>query len=263
MVTHGEIERGLRELGLGEVSHVLVHSSYKSFGGVDGGPLNVLRALVDTVATVMMPASTWERTAVWDVGGLFEGNAYSPEPWRRDSPPVPFEYDTPVDTQNGVIPETFRRAYKVCRSGHPLQSFIAYGEVADVVCGDGGDREDIAPIRRLMDADGEVLLIGVSHSSSSAVHLGESLAGRRSFTRHALTKDGAQAVLSGGDSTAFDELQRHVEHLERRTTVETATFRCYRLRPYVEAVRDLIRRDPYALLCDCARCRAHKARVPA
>ena len=256
------ITRGLRDLGLGEGSHVLVHSSFRAFGGVEGGPLTVVRALVETVATVMMPASTWERTAVWDAGGLVEGNAYSRKPW-SDSPSVPLEHDTPIDKAIGVIPETLRQAYAVCRSSHPLQSFIAYGELADALCADGNDSEDVAPIRRLMDADGEALLIGVTHGSSTAVHLGETLAGRRLFTRHALTKEGVQAVRGGGDSSAFDELQPYVEQLERRTTVGRATLRCYRLRPYVEAARQLIERDPYALLCDCDRCRAHKARVSA
>ena len=37
-VTQEDIERGLRELGLNDGSHVLAHSSYKAFGGVDGGP---------------------------------------------------------------------------------------------------------------------------------------------------------------------------------------------------------------------------------
>jgi aminoglycoside 3-N-acetyltransferase len=114
-----------------------------------------------------------------------------------------------------------------------------------------------------MDAGGDVLLAGVTHTNSTAIHLAEQLAGRDLFVRYALTIDGVRAVRSGGCGEAFDGLQPHVEHLERRITLGGATLRCYRLAPYVETARELIRRDPFALLCDsCDRCRAHRGRVP-
>ncbi len=260
-VTQADIERGLRELGLGAESHVLVHSSYKAFGGVEGGPTAVVRALVNTVATVMMPASTWEHTAVWDAGGVFEGNAYMEEA-PQGATAEAFSADTPIDRNIGVIPETFRTEFAVRRSTHALQSFIVYGALAEELT-HGDDVDFSAPVQRLMDAGGDLLLMGVSHRSSTAVHLGEQLAGRQLFTRHALTNDGVRGVICGGCGNAFDDLQPHVEHLERRATAGEATLRCYLLRPYVEAARDLIRRDAHALLCDCVRCDAHRSRVPA
>ena len=262
MVTQEEVERGLRTLGLGKGSHVLAHASFNSFGGVEGGPATVVSALVEMVSTVMMPAFTWERPQVWDVSGLVPGNAYRPEP-PPDASPVPFSCDLPIDTEIGVIAETLRTAYRVRRSGHPLASFIAYGELADFLSGTGDDTNQLQPIERLLAADGEVLLLGVGHTASTGVHFAEWLAGRRLFVRHALTKEGVKAVLCGGCSDAFDELQPHVAHLERRTAVGESTLRAYRLRPYVEAARRLIEADPEALLCDCDRCEAHKARARA
>ncbi len=262
MLTQDDIERGLRALDLGGGSHVLVHSSYTSFGGVDGGPATVVRALNATYATVIMPAFTWDRTLTWDAGGLFEGNAYRPEP-PVDEGAQPFSHDTPIDNGIGVIAETFRTSYSVRRSAHPLTSFIAHGELADDLVGPGTETDGVEPIRRLVDAGGELLLLGVTHTASTAVHLAEEMAGRRPFVRHALTTRGTRAVRVGGCSDAFDDLQPHVQHLERRSTAGGATLRCYALRPYVEAARALIERDRCALLCDCERCRAHKARVPA
>ena len=261
-VTGDDIERGLRALGLNEQSHVLVHSAFSKFGEVEGGPMAVVRSLVETASTVMMPAYTWERTAVWDASGQFEGNAYSPEP-PPDETSVPFSFDTPIDKEIGVIPETMRTSYPVRRSSNPLLSFIAYGEQAEVLAGPGGDVSIVAPIRRLMEIDGDVLLAGVSHAASTAVHLAEELAGRSLFVRHALTNDGVKAVRSGGCGAAFDGLQPQVTQLEHRATVGGAMLRRYRVRPYVEAIRKLIEDDPYALLCDCERCSAHKDRVHA
>jgi aminoglycoside 3-N-acetyltransferase len=126
--------------------------------------------------------------------------------------------------------------------------------------------DGVEPIRRLMDAGGDVLLLGVTHTNSTAIHLGEKLAGRDLFTRYALTADGPRAAQSGGCGGGFDALQPHVKRLERKTVAGRALLRAYALQPYVETVVSLIRRDPFALLCEnaeCSRCNAHRSKVPA
>ena len=268
-VTQADIERGLRELGLNAASHVLVHSSYKAFGGVEGGPMTVVRALVDSVATLMMPAFASHRSAVWDERGLFENNAYpaaAPEGWDI-SQVEPFTHDTPANPTMGIINETFRREYDVARSGNPMMSFVAYGALARELCGAGTDIDAVEPINRLMEATGQVLLLGVTHTNSTAVHLAEQLAGRKQFVRYAMTPDGVRMAMSGGCGNPFDDLQPHVQHLERRVEVGVSTLRCYDLQPYVETARRLIEDDPEALLCpttkSCVRCDAHRSRVPA
>lgn len=259
-VSHGDLVRGLRDLGLGKSSKVLVHSSYKSFGGVEGGPATVVRAFVESLGMVMMPSFTSERTGVWDARGAFEGNAYPSEPW--DAAPEAYTYDTPADVTMGIIVETFRTSYPVHRSLNPSASFIAYGEGAADLVGPATEYDGVEAIRRLMEAGGHTLLLGVTHTNSTAVHLGEKLAGRRLFVRYALTPDGVKAAEGGGCGAAFDDLQPHVEHVEHRTAVGGATLRCYDLQPYVEIVRAVIERDPLAFLCDsCDRCHAHRSRV--
>jgi aminoglycoside 3-N-acetyltransferase len=167
----------------------------------------------------------------------------------------------------GIINETFRTAYAVCRSPHPSASFIAYGALADELTRPPGTETDgVEPIRRLMEAGGDVLLLGVTHTNSTAIHLGEKLAGRRLFVRYALTPEGAVAAEGGGCGLGFDALQPCVASIERKTELGAATLRAYALRPYIETVRALIAREPYALLCgdtDCPRCNAHRSRVPA
>jgi aminoglycoside 3-N-acetyltransferase len=262
MVTQRDVERGLDELGLTKTSHVLVHTSYNSLGGVQGGPLTVARAFVESLGTVMMPTFTSDRTFVWDPRGVFEGNAYAQEPPANMREAEPFTHETPANKTMGIINETLRTAYAVRRSAHPSASFIAYGTLAEQLVGPGTEVDGVEPIRRLMDAGGDVLLLGVTHTSSTAIHLAEQLAGGRLFVRYALTPAGVRAVSGGGCSAAFDDLQPHVAHLERRLLLGRATLRCYALQPYVAIARDLVRRDPFALLCDsCDRCRGHKSRV--
>jgi aminoglycoside 3-N-acetyltransferase len=165
----------------------------------------------------------------------------------------------------GVITETLRTSYPVERSLNPGVSFIAYGDLAAEVTGPGTELDGVEPIRRLMDAGGDVLLMGVTHTNSTAIHLGEKLAGRDLFIRYALTRGGPQALESGGCGRGFDALQSHVEHIERKATAGRAMLRTYPLQPYIEIVVSLIRRDPCALLCsdtDCGRCNAHRSKVP-
>ena len=268
-VTPADIERGLRALGLGAESHVLAHTSYKSLGGVEGGPKAVVDTILGHVATLMMPAFASHRSAVWDSRGLVENNAYPPSPpdgWDL-SQAEPFTHDTPANPTMGVINETFRREYAVARSGNPMMSFVAYGALADELCGPGTDVDAVEPINRLMHAGGDVLLIGVTHTNSTAIHLAEQLAGRRQFERYAMTPDGVRMAMSGGCGNPFDDLQPHVKRLERRTQVGEATLRCYALQPYVQIAGTLIEDDPEALLCpvakECIRCDAHRSRVPA
>jgi aminoglycoside 3-N-acetyltransferase len=262
-VIDGRALRGaLSELGIGSDTHLLVHASFKAFGGVYGGPAAVADALVATAGTVMMPASTGDgprSPAVWDASGDVPGNAYPPPP-ATPQEPTPFSPDMPIDKEIGVIAETFRRRYPVIRTRHPRQSFVAHGTLAAALTAD----PVTAPIERLMEAGGSVLLLGVTHTSSTAVHLAERLAGRPLFLRHALTHDGVRAVLCGGCSDAFDDLQPYVEQIERRVHCGAAGLRLYRLTPYVEAARHLIGLNPDALLCrraECVRCAARRRSI--
>lgn len=254
MIRESDLCIALEEVGIGRGSHVLVHSSYKAFGGVVGGPAAVVRALVWAAATVMTPATTWDRNPspyIWDAAGDLPGNAYPrPDPVHVS---VPFSPELPIDREIGIIPETLRTVLPVKRSGHPLQSFVAHGERA--VWLTSGDPFDVdAPIRRLMDVGGDLLLIGVGHTRSTAVHVAEHLEGRRPFIRHALTETGVVAAPTNGCSRAFDQLAPHVLPFERRTMCGDATLRAYDLQQYIAAARALLSADRAALLCGCNRC---------
>lgn len=262
-ITQATIERALGELGLDRTSRVLAHTSYKAIGGVEGGPATVAFALADALDTLMMPVFASRRCAVWDTRGLIEHNAYPPVPdgWSIDQV-MPFTKETPADATMGVINETFRRECSVVRSGNPIMSFAAHGPDAAQLCGAGTDFDAVEPIRRLMEAGGHVLLLGVTHRKSTSLHLAEQLAGRKQFLRHAMTPTGVREAMSGGCGNGFDAIAPHVAHLERRTTLGAATLLALDLKAYVAI--ELIDDDPEALLCTgdaCERCAAHRARL--
>jgi aminoglycoside 3-N-acetyltransferase len=176
---------------------LLVHSALSRLGWVAGGAQALLLALQDAVTdsgTIVMPTQS--------------GQLSDPAAW--NSPPVPEDwwpelrehlpgYD-PAATPTrgmGVVPELFRRLPGAQRSAHPLGSFAARGPLATALldahpldCMFG----EASPLGRLYDADARVLLIGVDHGNSTALHLAEH---RADFAGKHRKQDGAPVLVDG------------------------------------------------------------------
>ncbi|MFC7230915.1 AAC(3) family N-acetyltransferase [Saliphagus sp. GCM10025308] len=134
---------------------LIVHSSLRRLGWVDGGARTVVDALCDTVGdgTILMPTFTrYDR-------------AYDPE----TSP-----------STVGAITEAFWNRPEAVRSAHPTKSVAAIGPDAESVVANHELRNSIgpgSPIHRLInDRDGQILLLGVDHTTNSALHVAERLA---------------------------------------------------------------------------------------
>ena len=72
MLTFEQLVEGFRELGVEEGDTLLVHSSYKSLGAVDGGPqivINALEAALGLEGTLIMPTFNFgfNKGQPWDV----------------------------------------------------------------------------------------------------------------------------------------------------------------------------------------------------
>ncbi|MEV8598110.1 AAC(3) family N-acetyltransferase [Streptomyces sp. NPDC052012] len=176
LVTRDSLAAQLRELGVRPGETLLVHSSLSSLGWVNGGPVTVVRALLDALgpdSTLVVPTQS--------------GDLTDPALWRR--PPVPEEwwetiratmpvYD-PATTPTrgvGVIPETVRTWPGARRSGHPHTSFAALGPAAaEIVAGHAADCRlgERSPLAKLERLGARVLLLGVGYDSCTAFHLAE------------------------------------------------------------------------------------------
>lgn len=159
-VTKEDIEKGLYELGLREGCNVGVHSSLSAFGYVEGGADAVIDALLETVGergTVVMPTySTNKRLLEVSPTEKEAGIVYKEEFFAYDPK------ETPCWT--GAIPDTFWRREGAIRGCNPRHSLAAIGPKADELSR-GWDR--------LLEADGYILLMGVSLGNCSAMHLAE------------------------------------------------------------------------------------------
>ena len=157
-VSKSRIVSGLRAVGLVAGNTVLVHSSLRSFGYVEGGADTVIDALLDVVGedgTLVMPTFTWDsfhaqHGVVFDVAR------------------------TPSET--GRITEVFRQREGVLRSIHICHSVAALGAQAQDVMGEGirpfGRGSSFDQLRRL---DSWVLFLGVTLTVCTALHMVEEL----------------------------------------------------------------------------------------
>jgi len=234
---------------------------------VDGGAEAVVAALTKTAELVAVPTFCWDasvRYADRDPVGNNAAEGADPDDTRR---PVPFDPATSgIDADMGVIANTVARWPGARRSGHPLVSWAAWGAGAEEIVRDHDWNDAFRPIKRVVDLDGSILLLGVTLTSCTAVHLAEEMAGRRSFIRWAQGLDGVvRRARTGGCSEGFDSLLPHLGDVIRETTIGSARVIIAPLVPFLGRVAGIIRRDPGITMCRtrCDRCRAAVAGGPA
>ena len=156
-VSFTQLVEQLKTLGVRRGGVLLVHTSFKRVGPVEGGPLGLIAALgaaLGSEGTLVMPTMT-------DGEGVFDPKA------------------TPTCGM-GVTAELFWRLPGAFRSAHPGGSFAAAGPHAEYICRPqplspphGAD----SPVGRVHELAGQVLLLGVSHSENTTLHLAEAMAG--------------------------------------------------------------------------------------
>ncbi|MEP0806399.1 MAG: AAC(3) family N-acetyltransferase [Chloroflexota bacterium] len=149
MLTFEKLVEEFRALGVEEGDTLLVHSSYKSLGPVDGGPQTVIRALeaalgTDGEGTLIMPTFNF---------GFNKG-----EPWDVRTTP----------SKMGVLTELVRTDPRAKRVFHPFYSFAVLGKHAEML---GSLRYKSAYERnsvfgKLRDLDGKIMVIGLSYTNS-------------------------------------------------------------------------------------------------
>ncbi len=162
MLTRRAISDHLAELGLRPGDRLLVHSSYRSLGPVEGGPEAVLDAMLDAVGPaglLAMPAFNYQ----------------APEPC----------FDPALTPgRTGILAECLRGRPGAVRSLHPTHSVVMMGrEAASFTAGhhQSGAATLGSPLDRLAQAGGRILLLGVTHTANTTIHVAEQHAGARKF----------------------------------------------------------------------------------
>ncbi len=157
MFSRTDILNDLRNLGIKKGHRLIVHSSYKAIGRVEGGPEGLIDALMEAVGeqgNILMPAFCDEPAEVFD-------------------PAV-----TPSDC--GIITELFRKREGTIRSFHPTHSVTVWGLDAEEIAKTHDSSTALgvgSPVHCLINRGADILLIGVDHNRNSAIHIAERIFG--------------------------------------------------------------------------------------
>ena len=144
----------LEKMGLKHTDKVMIHSSMKAIGEVEGGADTVLDAVMEyfSQGLVMMATHTWKQMSR-------DYHIFDPE-------------TEPACV--GILPNLFRQRAGVYRSLHPTHSIAAYGVGAgEYVKGEENLSTPCAPegcFGRLRDIGAYILLIGVTHARNTYIH---------------------------------------------------------------------------------------------
>ncbi|MFX0000469.1 MAG: aminoglycoside N(3)-acetyltransferase [Candidatus Hodarchaeota archaeon] len=163
-------------VGIKPGSIVLLHVSLSKIGWTVGGPVAVIKALMQTLTsegTLIMPTFSSDNTdpSHWE-------NPPVPESWWqtiRNEMPAYHPEITPT-RGTGIITEVFRKWPSVVRSNHPVSSFAAWGKHAEYITKNHeltADLGENSPLAKIYELDGQILLVGVSHENNSSLHLAE------------------------------------------------------------------------------------------
>ncbi|MFL5350191.1 MAG: AAC(3) family N-acetyltransferase [Hyalangium sp.] len=255
MTTPARLVEQLRALGVRQGGVLLVHTSFKAVRPVEGGPLGLiaaLRAAVGPRGTLVMPTMTDGETV------------FDP----RSTPTVSM----------GITAELFWRQPGVVRSTHPGGSFAAEGPLAEELCRPqplspphGLD----SPVGRVYERDGQVLLLGVTHSEDTTLHLAESIARVPYSVSHpcVVKADGVASTVMIAETdhccTRFnlaDDWLR-ARGLQRMGPVGSATARLCNARDVVAIAVEHLAADPLVFLCPpsagCEECDLARASLQA
>lgn len=254
MLDYAEFKAYFATLNLSD-KPVIAHASLKPFGYIEGGADTVLRAMLESFRSVIMPTFTYRSMITPEVGPPNNGILYGAEK-DINKMAISFKHDLHVDSMMGILPEAFRNYSAVTRTNHPILSFAGFNAEAALATQTLFD--PLAPIGALADQDGWVVLINVDHSCNTSIHYAEKLAGRKQFIRWALSGERVvECPNYPGDSTGFNAIEEAIQYDVFRMNLGAAFIHAVPIKVLITAVQDLLKRNPLALLCqrdDCLTC---------
>jgi aminoglycoside 3-N-acetyltransferase len=162
-----------------------------ALGWVIGGSETVVRALLDAVGpegTLMAYASWADHVYTLEDRPQEHRDAYAAEP------PVFDLVTAEVDPDYGRIPERVRTWPGALRSAHPEASVVAVGPRARWLTAEHDDGYGAgSPFARLVEAGGDVLMLGAPLETITLLHHAEAIArapGKRTVTYRIAMADG-------------------------------------------------------------------------
>lgn len=257
-----DIAAAIRRAGIDSGDNLILHSSLKSLGQVDGGAGSVVGGILDAVGpdgNVMVPTFTY-CLPIWSVG--------------------PFDAaGTPSRT--GAVTEAVRLWPGAVRSFHPTHSVAVIGPDAQSITEGHFAASPIgagSPFDRMHKRGARILMLGTNQNTNSSLHYCEAVAPvpylgvtftpdqdyeRALFKEPDGTIAGAKIFEMPGCSRGFRAVEDPLRRIGvlRDVQIGTAASQLLDMRAMVEAVVAMLADAPALLLCrqsECVICRRRR-----
>jgi aminoglycoside N3'-acetyltransferase len=258
-LTAAEIQEAVGRTGLSDCV-VILHSSLKSFGHVEGGADAVIDAFLNAGCTLIVPTFTYNCQVPPPPGWTIRRNGMNPN-WiiEREKAEAFDRRDTRITRDMGAVPARILERPDRIRGVHPLNSFTGLGLQAAGLIAAQAPLNVYGPLKQIyLGPPAFLALAGVNLTKATAIHFAEERSGRRLFRRWALLSGAADIeVEEGGCSEGFENLAPIVSGLEKRVQIGASLWRIYPFKEFIDAIISAILLDPTITHCpdkDCVRC---------
>ncbi len=234
-------------MGLRSGDNVVVHSSLRAIGRVDGGATGVVASILKVLGdrgTLVVPTFRYRISP----GEVVDLRAQT--------------------CATGAIAEAVLRHPAAHRSAHPTHSVAAVGRLAASLMEGHHDVPTMglrSPLGRLASSGAKVLLLGVGHVANTILHVAEEVAGR---PKSGVSSEPVPFIDTAGArrewipdpsascSAGFGSAESGLRELGlvQDGRVGSALSQLMPTKEVIGAVAERIRRDPNHLLCNWAGC---------
>ncbi len=235
---------------------VCIHSSMRSFRpSIDANDL--LDVFLNRGATVLVPTFSYDFETAPPIEDRPKRNGMV---YPDDSTVTQRRRDFSTHSQEISLREMgqFTRAVLLHpqsqRGRHPLNSFSSVGPLAKELIDKQSPQDVYAPLDALINLNGLVLLMGVTYTSLTLLHLAEMRAGRRPFRRWAYVEGKLTNSSVGSCSAGFRKFEPLLDPIADMRVVCNSQWRTLPALEALMTATGAIHLDPPMTHCEDANC---------
>lgn len=240
-----------------------IHMALRSLGEIEGG----LDLLIDTFlahnCTIMGPTHSWNFLLNTEKNSVLFNNKFkyfSERAWdfknnKKSSSEDIFDVSyKKSDKGLGFFSSYLAQHPARKRSNNPLGSFCAVGPKAEEIV--WGENHFYQPLRKLVELNGKVVLIGLDIYKMTLIHSIKEKAGCQMLMRWVKSGDNELSwVAGGGCSAGFKKLKPYLYKLASETILGTATVKIINAQEVEQALLPILQQEESNFpACDDSSC---------
>lgn len=234
---------------------ICFHSSYKSFGGVEGGIETLIEAFLESGCTLIVPAFVYESITQPNEEDRIERNGFDYN--LKFEKVIPFDIDKKMIAPDmGAIPNYIINRQESVRSNNPVNSFAGIGSKACEIVLTQTYKKVYEPYNYIyQNEEAYLVLAGVDLTKATPIHFAEEKAGRTLFRLWAKDKNNDSVELNVGScSEGFNNFETIVQKIEKEAFFGQSKWRIYPFSTFIDLIAKAIKDNNNITRCKDASC---------